>query len=70
MTKQYTGLQTKELLTNALENAKNLGLSSVPEVYVDGGRENSNKDVQGLVNLGKIVKTVCQIEVDFSQFYD
>ena len=64
--KQYTGLQTKELLTNALENAKYLGLSSVPKVYVDGGSENSNKDVQGLVNLGKIVKTVCQIEVDFS----
>ena len=64
--KKYSGLQTKELLTNALEKAKNLGLSSVPEVFVDGGSENSNKDVQGLVDLGKIVKKICQIEVDFS----
>ena len=63
--KQYSGLQTKELLTNALEKAKNLGLSSVPEVYVDGGSENSNSDVQGLVDLGKIVKKICQIEIDF-----
>ena len=64
--KQYSGLQTKELLTNALEKAKSLGLSSAPEVYVDGGSKNSNKDVQGLVDLGIIVKKICQIEVDFS----
>ena len=64
--KQYGGLQTKELLSNALEKAKNFGLSTVPEVYVDGGSENSNSDVQGLLDLGKIVKKICQIEVDFS----
>ena len=66
VTKEYGGIQTKKLLTNALQKAKNLGLETVPEVFVDGGSENTNSDVQGLVNLGKIVKTICQIEVDFS----
>jgi len=62
----YGGLQTKKLLLQAIQKAKNLGLNLVPDVFVDSGFENLNLHVDELVTSEIIKRTIAQIDVDFS----
>lgn len=64
--KDYGGLRTKELLLQAIAKATDLGLSVVPNVYVDSGSENLNEHVDGLVGSKLIARTVAQIDVEYS----
>ena len=66
VTGRYGGVSTKRLITDALAKARSLGLSTTPEIMVDGGIENFNRDVDQLVDDGTIKRTLAQIEIDFS----
>lgn len=66
VTDRYGGASTKELITNALAKARTLGLSTTPDIMVDGGTEYFNRDVDQLVDDGTIKRTLAQIEIDFS----
>lgn len=66
VTPNYGGLTTKMLLQKALAKSKELGISIVPEVFVDSGTENLNYHVDELVANGQITRTIAQIEIDFS----
>ena len=46
----YGGLRTKELLTAAIIKAGSLGMTNIPNVIVDSGSENLNKNVDELVS--------------------
>jgi len=60
------GIQTKKLLKTALKNAMKLKKLDVPELYVDGGTENNNKDVDQLIDDRILTRTIAQIDVIFS----
>lgn len=62
----YGGLRTRELLTTALSKAKELGLRVVPNVFCDSGSENINADVDSMISAGQILRTIAQIDVEFS----
>jgi len=62
----YGGGQTAELLMQAVAKAKELGLSVIPNVFVDSGVENINSDVDHLVATKLISRTIAQIETEFS----
>ena len=63
---EYGGGRTKELLLNALEKAKELGLSGIPNVIFDGGSENDNDDVKSLVSEELMKQSIAQIDIDYS----
>ena len=66
MSDSYGGSQTAELLMRAVAKAKELGLSLIPNVFVDSGVENINSNVDRLVSDNLISRTIAQIEVEFS----
>jgi hypothetical protein len=42
------------------------GNVGIPNLFADDGTENQNKDVDSLVKAGKIIRTIAQIDVEFS----
>ena len=50
----------------ALQKSKDLGLSLIPNVWVDSGTENLNQHVDQLVTENLIRRTVAQIDIEFS----
>ena len=58
----YGGASTKKLLEEALKFAKN----THPEVFVDKGPENLNKDVDELIKTGFISRIIAQLDVVYS----
>ena len=63
---EYGGLKTQSLLTMALQKSMDLGLSLIPNVWVDSGTENLNQHVDQLVTENLIRRTVAQIDIEFS----
>lgn len=64
--REYGGVKTRELLRQALTKASELGLQLIPNVFVDSGSENINKQVDEMIEGGLIQRTIAQIEVHFS----
>ena len=62
----YGGLRTKELLTAAIIKAGSLGMTNIPNVIVDSGSENLNKNVDELVSSKQIIRTIAQIDIESS----
>ena len=63
VSRDYGGFRTKELIENALAKAKSLDLNVKPNVIVDSGSENINKNVEHLKSLDLISITIAQIEI-------
>lgn len=67
VTQDYGGARTKDLIEKALEVANKLCTKvAVPNLFTDDGTENQNKEVDSLVDAGKILRTIAQIDVEFS----
>ena len=66
MSTDYGGLRTKELLTAAIIKAGSLGMTNIPNVIVDSGSENLNKNVDELVSSKQIIRTIAQIDIESS----
>jgi transposase InsO family protein len=67
VTQDYGGTNTKALIETALEVANRIsGNVGIPNLFADDGTENQNKDVDSLVKAGKIIRTIAQIDVEFS----
>ena len=66
VSKDCGGLRSKDLILKALAKAQELGLKLIPNVFVDSGVENINEFVNGLVSSNLIMRTIAQIEVEFS----
>jgi transposase InsO family protein len=67
VTQDYGGANTKALIEKALEVANRIsGNVGIPNLFADDGTENQNKDVDSLVKAGKIIRTIAQIDVEFS----
>ncbi len=66
VTSEYGGSFTKELIEQALRRAKQLGMSTTPDIMVDSGSENINQHVDDLIIKNKITRTIAGVEVDFS----
>ncbi|RPH40488.1 MAG: transposase [Burkholderiales bacterium] len=67
VTQTYGGASTKALIEKALEVANRVSAKVVvPNLFADDGTENQNKDVDSLVKAGKIIRTIAQIDVEFS----
>jgi transposase InsO family protein len=62
----YGGLRTKELIEEAIGKARSLGLSIIPDVFVDSGVENLNSHVDEMILSGLIRRFVAQIDIEFS----
>ena len=50
----------------ALKKSVELGVNIVPNVFVDGGSENINEEVDKLIEAGLMFRTIAQVDVDFS----
>jgi transposase InsO family protein len=67
VTQNRGGANTKALIENALEVANRVSAKvTVPNLFADDGTENQNKDVDSLVESGQIIRTIAQIDVEFS----
>lgn len=66
VTLNYGGAVTKSLLEKSLEKSKELGIEIIPNVYVDSGTENLNKEIDSLILEGKMTRTIAQIDIEFS----
>ena len=67
VTQNYGGANTKALIEKALEAANRFSAKVfVPNLFADDGTENQNKDVDSLVEAGRIIRTIAQIDVEFS----
>jgi putative transposase len=67
VTQTYGGANTKALIEKALEEANRFSERvGVPNLFADDGTENQNKDVDELVEAGRIIRTIAQIDVEFS----
>ena len=66
MSRRYNGVKTTKLIRRALINSYAAKGLKVPEVYVDGGTENNNSEVQKLVQKKMICKTIAQCDVTYS----
>ena len=66
VSKDYGGLRTKDLLLTALAKAHELGLRLIPNVFVDSGVENLNEFVNSLISSNLIIRTIAQIDIEFS----
>ena len=62
----YGGFQTKDLIEEAIAKARSLGLSMIPDVFVDSGVENLNSHVDEIVRSCQIRRIVAQIDIEFS----
>jgi putative transposase len=60
---EYGGNMTKELIQTALNKSHELGVKTIPNVVVDGGKENHNSMVDALIKSGLIFMTEA---IDFS----
>lgn len=59
--------RAKELIEKALEMANRLSAKvGVPNLFADDGTGNQNKEVDSLVEAGRILRTLVQIDVEFS----
>jgi len=63
---EYGGINTKNLILRALVRAKELGMQNIPNVFVDGGSENDNTEVNSLITSDLITRTIARFEVDYS----
>jgi hypothetical protein len=55
------------LIEKALEAANRFSAKVfVPNLFADDGKENQNKDVDSLVEAGRIIRTIGQIDIEFS----
>ncbi len=63
---EYGGLQTAQLLRQAMTEAYRLHRKNVPEVYTDSGRENINQFVSELERQNFIHLVQAQLDVRFS----
>ncbi len=75
VTQTYGGANTKALIEKALDVANRVSAKvGVPNLFADDrrkcpwcdGTENQNKDVDSLVEVGRIIRTIAQIDVEFS----
>jgi transposase InsO family protein len=67
VTQNYGGANTKALIEKALEAANRFSAKVfVPNLFADDGKENQNKDVDSLVEAGRIIRTIAQIDIEFS----
>ena len=66
VSREYGGLRTRDLLMVALKKSVELGVNIVPNVFVDGGSENINEEVDKLIEAGLMFRTIAQVDVDFS----
>lgn len=66
VSRENKGIKTTKLLIKALRQSYAVRGLKVPNTYVDGGTENNNEDVETLVHLKLIQKTIAQVEVVFS----
>jgi hypothetical protein len=67
VTQSYGGANTKVLIEKALEVANRLcGNVNIPNLFTDDGTENQNRDVDALIEAGRIIRTIAQIDVEFS----
>jgi transposase InsO family protein len=62
----YGGLRTKKQIEEAIAKAQSLGLSMIPDVFVDSGVENLNSHVDEIVRSSQIRRIVAQIDIEFS----
>ena len=62
LTQNYGGANTKALIEKALEAANRFSAN----LFADDGTENQNKDVDSLVEAGRIIRTIGQIDIEFS----
>ena len=62
LTQNYGGANTKALIEKALEAANRFSAN----LFADDGTENQNKDVDSLLEAGRIIRTIAQIDVEFS----
>jgi transposase InsO family protein len=62
----YGGLRTKELIEAAIGKSLSLGLSTIPDVFVDSGVKNLNDHVDEIVRSSLIRRIVAQIDIEFS----
>jgi putative transposase len=63
---EYGGIYTKTLLLRAFDKAKQLGMRDIPDVFVDGGSENDNGDVNSLITANLMKRTIARLEIDYS----
>ena len=67
VTETYGGVRTKALIEEALRVANRDSRDIViPNIFVDSGTENLNDDVDSLVKTDQIIRTIAQIDVEFS----
>jgi transposase InsO family protein len=67
VSRDFGGVNTKALIERALEVANSSGKKlDKPNLFVDSGVENLNEEVNSLIKLGKIARTIAQIDVVFS----
>jgi transposase InsO family protein len=67
VTHTYGGANTRALIERTLEGAnRRYAKVVVPNLFADNGTENQNKDVDSLVEAGRIIRTIAQIDVEFS----
>jgi putative transposase len=66
VSRKYSGIRTTRLIRRALQNSYAAKGFKIPEVYVDGGSENNNTEVDRLVSEKIIHKTIAQCDVSYS----
>jgi hypothetical protein len=63
ISRNFGGVNTKALIESALDVANSIGKKlEKPNLFVDSGVENLNEEVNSLIKLGKIVRTIAQID--------
>ena len=63
---ECSGIKTTRLTVKALRQSYAVCGLKIPDVWVDGGTENNNAEVETLVDLKLIHKTIAQTDVDYS----
>ena len=66
VSKDFGGVRTLALIKEALAKSKSIGVNVTPSVWVDGGSENLNSNVDSIVNNGKIQRVVAQVDIEQS----
>jgi putative transposase len=66
VSKDFGGVKTTALIKEALSNSKRLGVNIVPSVWVDGGSENLNSNVDSLLEDEEIQMVVAQVDIEQS----
>jgi transposase InsO family protein len=66
VTDGYGGKMTKALIEDACRRATSSKCNTVPNVIVDSGTENLNRQVDQLIQSGIIKRTIAQLDISFS----